>query len=186
MIFGLLMQAIFGFALSGAYNQLVPNHIAGFAIMYGIFLAFGEVGPGNNLGLLASKAIGPTAARGQLYGIAAAIGKVGGFIGTYTFPQIQESFAQHGDYIANTGQFWLGSGLAVASALITFIFIPNIRADAMAEEDAAFREYLIAHGYDVSLMGLKEDGEVGDVEAVREEKTGPVDEKNVAVPAVRA
>jgi hypothetical protein len=29
----------------------------------------------DNLGLLASKAIGPTATRGQLYGIAAAIGK---------------------------------------------------------------------------------------------------------------
>ena len=41
MIFGLCMQAIFGFALSGAYQKLVPNHIAGFAVMYGIFLAFG-------------------------------------------------------------------------------------------------------------------------------------------------
>jgi hypothetical protein len=41
MIFGLCMQAIFGFALSGAYNKLVPGHIAGFAVMYGIFLAFG-------------------------------------------------------------------------------------------------------------------------------------------------
>lgn len=88
MITGFLLQAVFGFALSGAYNQLVPHHIAGFAVMYGIFLAFGELGPGNNLGLLASKAIGPTAARGQLYGIAAAIGKVGAFIGSYTFPQI--------------------------------------------------------------------------------------------------
>ena len=29
----------------------------------------------DNLGLLASKAIGPTATRGQLYGIAAAVGK---------------------------------------------------------------------------------------------------------------
>lgn len=37
MIFGLLMQAIFGFALSGAYDRLVPDHIAGFAIMYGLF-----------------------------------------------------------------------------------------------------------------------------------------------------
>lgn len=35
-------------------------------------------------GLLASKAIGPTCVRGQLYGLAAAIGKVGAFIGTYT------------------------------------------------------------------------------------------------------
>jgi len=76
MVFGFVMQAIFGFALSGAYNQLTnKGSIAGFAVMYGIFLAFGEVGPGNNLGLLASKAISPTCARGQLYGIAAAIGK---------------------------------------------------------------------------------------------------------------
>jgi hypothetical protein len=29
----------------------------------------------DNLGLLASKAVGPTAARGQIYGIAAAVGK---------------------------------------------------------------------------------------------------------------
>ena len=150
--------------------------------------AFGEVGPGNNLGLLASKAIGPTAARGQLYGIAAAIGKVGGFIGTYTFPQIQESFATHGDYVANTGQFWLGSGLAVASALITFFFIPNIKADAMVDEDLAFREYLIAHGYDVSLMGTKEhELGGGDVEVAREDtKVGARDEKDVAVPSASA
>lgn len=63
------------------WNRLVPNHIAGFAILYGIFLSFGELGPGNCLGLLASKAIGPTAARGQLYGIAAAVGK-----GTSPYP----------------------------------------------------------------------------------------------------
>lgn len=37
MITGLLCQAIFGFALSGAYNQLVKQ-IAGFAVMYGIFI----------------------------------------------------------------------------------------------------------------------------------------------------
>jgi len=36
------MQAIFGFILSGAYNKLVnASSIAGFAILYGIFLAFG-------------------------------------------------------------------------------------------------------------------------------------------------
>jgi hypothetical protein len=36
-------------------------------------------GPGNNLGLLASKS-SPTAVRGQFYGVAAAIGKVGAFV----------------------------------------------------------------------------------------------------------
>lgn len=101
------MQAIFGFAMSGAYNKLVPaegGSIAGFAIMYGLFLAFGEVGPGNNLGLLASKSVGPTAARGQLYGIAAAVGKTGAFIGTYTFPYIQKSFNKKGQYLSDTGE----------------------------------------------------------------------------------
>lgn len=33
------------------------------------------------------------------------------------------------------GPFWLGSGLALASALITFVFIPNIKPDAMHDED---------------------------------------------------
>jgi hypothetical protein len=51
--------------------------------MYGIFLSFGELGPGNCLGLLASKS-SPTAVRGQFYGAAAAIGKVGAFIGTWS------------------------------------------------------------------------------------------------------
>jgi hypothetical protein len=39
-------------------------------------------GPGNCLGLLASKT-GPTAVRGQYYGLVAAIGKVGAFCGTW-------------------------------------------------------------------------------------------------------
>lgn len=40
------------------------------------------LGPGNCLGVLAAKS-GPTAVRGQYYGVAAAIGKVGAFIGTW-------------------------------------------------------------------------------------------------------
>lgn len=39
-------------------------------------------GPGNCTGLLASKT-SPTAVRGQFYGVAAAIGKIGAFIGTW-------------------------------------------------------------------------------------------------------
>lgn len=43
------------------------------------------LGAGNCLGLLASKT-SPTAVRGQFYGIAAAIGKIGAFVGTWAFP----------------------------------------------------------------------------------------------------
>ncbi len=62
--------------------------------MYGIFLSFGELGPGNCLGMLAAKS-GPTAVRGQYYGIAAAVGKVGAFVGTWgtvSFPPFYTFF----------------------------------------------------------------------------------------------
>lgn len=151
MIFGLVMQSIFGFALSGAYGYF-KERIVGFAIMYGIFLSWGEVGPGNNVVLFAAKASGPTAARAQLYSLAAASGKVGAFIGTYTFDYIVRRFPE-GD-LQETGIFYIGSGLALLSALVALIFFPNIRADAMNDEDALFRQYLIEHGYDVSGMGI--------------------------------
>lgn len=42
-IAGLLLQALFGFIMSGCYKAL-SKHIGGFAVMYGIFLTFGELG----------------------------------------------------------------------------------------------------------------------------------------------
>lgn len=152
MIFGLVMQAIFGFALSGAYG-FFKERIVGFAIMYGIFLSWGEVGPGNNVGLFAAKASGPTAARAQLYSLAAASGKVGAFIGTYTFEYIVQRFPE-GSQLRETGIFYIGSGMALLSAIVVFFFFPNIKADTMVDEDALFRQYLMDHGYDVSGMGI--------------------------------
>ncbi|KAI0787864.1 metabolite transporter, partial [Fomes fomentarius] len=157
MIIGLLCQAVIGFIMSGLYTQLT-NHIAAFAVVYGIFLSFGELGPGNCLGMLAAKS-GPTAVRGQFYGIAAAVGKVGAFAGTWAWQAIVDDFTRlHPDNknIGNTGPFWIGSGLAIVSAIITFFFIRPLSHDCMIEEDRKFREYLEAHGYDTSQMGLTE------------------------------
>jgi len=158
MILGLVLQAIIGFIMSGLYAQLT-KHIGAFAVIYGIFLSFGELGPGNCLGLLAAKS-GPTAVRGQFYGIAAAIGKVGAFVGTWTFPVIIDDFGGSSSTRGNTGPFWIGSGLAVLSALITYFFIRPLSHDGMLEEDRLFREYLQAHGYDISRMGFKDDDEL--------------------------
>jgi MFS family permease len=168
MIFGLLCQALIGFIMSGLYKHLA-NNIAAFAVVYGIFLTFGELGPGNCLGLLASKT-GPTAVRGQYYGIVAAIGKIGAFIGTWAFPPMINAFGGPDSARGNTGPFWVGSGLAILSALIVFFFIDPIKHDGMEEEDRKFREYLEAHGYDTSQIGLVEDT-VSDVAST--------DEKNV-------
>ncbi len=54
----------------------------------------------------------------------------------------------------NTGPFWIGSGLAILSALITFFFISPLSCDGLVEEDRLFREYLEVHGYDTSRMGF--------------------------------
>ncbi|KAL5635012.1 hypothetical protein ACGC1H_002893 [Rhizoctonia solani] len=176
MIIGLLCQAVIGFGMSGGYEYL-KNHIAGFAILYGIFLSFGELGPGNCLGLLASKS-GPTAVRGQFYGIAAAIGKVGAFVGTWAFPPMIEAFGGASSTRGNTGPFWIGSGLAILSALITLAFIRPLSHDGMVDEDIKFREYLAKHGYDTSKMGL---ASTSDVDSVEAQNLGEVEKEKAAL-----
>jgi len=51
-------------------------------------LTCSQLGPGNCLGLLAGKS-GPTAVRGHYYATAAAIGKVGAFVGTWSMYFLQ-------------------------------------------------------------------------------------------------
>jgi len=180
MITGLLFQAFFGFIMSGLYEQL-KKHIAGFAVIYGIFLCFGEFGPGNCLGLLASKS-SPTAIRGQFYGIAAAIGKVGAFVGTWAFPPMIDAFSKHGADKGNTGPFWVGSGLAILSALVTFFFISPLSADGMAKEDEIFREYLEANGFDTSVMGFAEvDSQTSSTPEDLDEKVKEESDEKIAV-----
>lgn len=76
MVF-VIAQGVVGFIMSGLYGILrLPENIAGFVVVYGIFLALGEMGPGDNIGLVASKTCA-TGIRGQYYAIAAACGKIG-------------------------------------------------------------------------------------------------------------
>jgi len=171
MITALLLQAITGFIMSGAYEKLT-SHIAAFAIVYGIFLSFGEAGPGNCTILLAGKT-SPTAVRGQFYGIAAAVGKLGAFVGTWAFPPIVDAFGGPSSTRGNTGPFWIGSGLAIISAIVTFLFIHPLDARDIIQEDRSFREYLEAHGYDTSAMGLSgEESYTNTVEIDDNEKGG--------------
>ena len=152
MVLGLVAQAIVGFIMSGLYERLT-GHIAAFAVVYGMFLSLGEVGPGNNLGLLASKS-GPTAVRGHNYGIAATVGKVGAFVGTWAFPPMIKAFGGEDSARGNTGPFWVGSGMALLSAAIVLFFVKPLTTDGMVKEDDEFRAYLEANGYDTSQMGL--------------------------------
>ncbi len=56
LILGFLTQSVVGFIMAGTYAKLSQPHVIGaFVVVYGIFLSLGELGPGNNIGLLAAK-----------------------------------------------------------------------------------------------------------------------------------
>lgn len=148
---GVLLQGIVGFIMSACYSQL-KRHIAAFVVVYGIFTSLGEFGPGDNIGLLASKT-SATPIRGQYYGIAAAIGKLGAFVGTYVFPIIIKNNGGDGSDRGNTVPFYVSSGLCIFSAILAIFFCPSVGQDAINKEDIDFVEYLRENGYDVEQLG---------------------------------
>ena len=59
-----------------------------------------------------------------------------------------------GTYKGDTIPVYIGCSLALFSAAVVWLLVPDIRADFMKEEDERFRQYLEEAGYDVSGMGL--------------------------------
>ncbi|KAI9736503.1 MAG: hypothetical protein M1818_006013 [Claussenomyces sp. TS43310] len=152
---GVTAQAIVGYIMAALYGTLSKaGNIGAFCTVYGIFLTLGELGPGDNIGLVASKT-SATGIRGQYYGIAAAFGKIGAFVGTYAFPSIE---ALGGDNIVKRNQypFWVASSLCILSALLATFCLPRIRQDTITYEDARFRTYLESKGWDTRQLGLLE------------------------------
>lgn len=95
LVAALTAQAVVGFIMSGLYRYLnTAAHVAGFVVVYGIFLALGEIGPGDNIGLLASKTCA-TSIRGQYYGIAAAMGKIGAFVVSFYLIRTRHIFIEY-------------------------------------------------------------------------------------------
>lgn len=151
---GVAFQGIIGFFMAAFYGHLnTPSHVAGFVAIYGLFLAAGEIGAGDNIGLVASKTCA-TAIRGQYYSVAAALGKAGGFVGTYVFPSIQ---AAAGADATRAGQypFYVSSSLCILSAAVALFLLPHIGQDIIGHEDERFRAYLQQNGFDTSTMGSK-------------------------------
>lgn len=128
------------------------ENVAGFVVVYGIFLSLGEVGPGDNIGLLASKS-SATGIRGQYYAIAAATGKIGAFVGTYIFPYIQK--AGGSDSVASAQYpFYVSSSLCIFSAILALAFLPQINQDTITKEDLRWRVYLESQGWDTRQLGM--------------------------------
>lgn len=112
------------------------------------------MGPGDNIGLLASKT-SATSIRGQYYGIAAATGKIGAFSAIWLFVPIVHS-GKGGDNStsANQNLFWVASSLCVLALLLAWFFLPEVGQDTIDLEDRRFRAFLQENGYDTAKMGL--------------------------------
>ncbi|KAF2279131.1 MFS general substrate transporter [Westerdykella ornata] len=185
---GVVAQGVIGFLMAGVYPWLSrKENVAGFVVVYGVFLALGEFGPGDNIGLVASKTCatgirydyllervlggdGLTKhnCRGQYYGIAAAVGKIGAFAGSYALDAIQ---TQAGDdkIAAGRNPFFVASALAfLAGGLV--LLLPYIGQDTIDKEDIEFRAYLERNGYDTAKLGLDADGSGSDGGVVLQEE----------------
>ncbi|KAJ5513377.1 Major facilitator superfamily domain general substrate transporter [Penicillium fimorum] len=148
---GVGLQGVIGFIMAGCYKWLAtPENVAAFVVVFGIFSALGEMGPGDNIGLCAAKT-SATAIRGQYYSYAAAIGKVGAFVGAYVIPVIQKNAPN--PTRAGQDPFFVSSALCILAAFMAIFMLPQINQDTITFEDARFRDYLQANGYDTTTMG---------------------------------
>ncbi|ORX90282.1 MFS general substrate transporter [Basidiobolus meristosporus CBS 931.73] len=152
MAIGFALQGIVGIAIGVAYKPLIENAFPLFVVLYGIYLAFGEFGPGDCIGLISAESY-PTAVRGTAYGISAAIGKVGASVGTAAFKPIVDAFGGPNTTNGQRSPFIIGCCLALLGAILTWFFVPNLSKDCLEEEDEAFKEYLAQNGYDVRNIG---------------------------------
>ncbi|KAI8096149.1 major facilitator superfamily domain-containing protein [Halteromyces radiatus] len=150
---GFLIQAVLGIIIGALAKQIVGIFPL-FVILYGFFLFFGEIGPGD-VTLTFSEQY-PTAIRGTCFGLSAALGKAGAAIGTQVFKPILAALAEKtGDPIVAQGYvFIIGSGIALIGAALTILFVPDMSKQKMDTLDEEFRKILSDHGYNVNQLGM--------------------------------
>ncbi|KAJ5398318.1 hypothetical protein N7509_006431 [Penicillium cosmopolitanum] len=151
MTLGFFFWAVWGFLIGGSLHP-IQSVFPLFVVMYGIFQALGEMGPGVATFLCGSESF-PTPLRGHFLGFAAAVGKAGASIGTEVFTPIQHRF--HTTQKGQQAVFLIGSAFCIVGALITWFLIPDMSRE-LETEDARFKTYLEENGYDITSYGEEE------------------------------
>ncbi|KAJ7191561.1 inorganic phosphate transporter [Mycena pura] len=148
---GFAVQGVLGMILGGALGP-IRNHVAAFVVLYGLFGAAAEVGPGIAT-IIISGEVYPTALRGHLFGLSAAWGKVGAAIGTQVFIPIQDAFPT--TLKGEQAVFIIGSAVSIVGAIVTMLTIPGVRTRSidLEVEDESWKDYLKRNGVDISDMG---------------------------------
>ncbi|PPR00651.1 hypothetical protein CVT24_000874 [Panaeolus cyanescens] len=137
-----------GLVIGLTYDK-ITKIIPLFVVFYGLMQSFGNMGPGDMLGLVSAESY-PTPIRGTCYGISAALGKTGAAIGTQAFTPIQ----------LNLGKKWtfiIAAICGTVGIIVTYFFVPDMTGVDLADEDRKFMEYLAENGWT---------GAVGETESV--------------------
>jgi MFS family permease len=156
MMLGFSGYLVFGLIIGCSYDK-ITKIIPLFVIFYGLMQSFGNLGPGDMLGLISSETYA-TSVRGTCYGISAAIGKTGAAVGTQAFTPIQDNLGKRWTFI-------VAAVCGVVGILVTYFFVENLTGEDLAERDKRFRAYLVDHGWDGEmgeddLRALADDGHV--------------------------
>ncbi|KAG6841143.1 hypothetical protein C0991_001419 [Blastosporella zonata] len=144
MMLGFSGYLIFGLIIGLAYDK-ITKIIPLFVVFYGLMQSFGNMGPGDMLGLVSAESYA-TPVRGTCYGLSAAIGKTGAAIGTQAFTPIQI-------HLGKKWTFIIAAICGVTGILVTYFFVPDMTGVDFAIEDAKFMEFLAENGWE---------GEIGD------------------------
>jgi MFS family permease len=139
MMIGFSGYLVFGLIIGCTYGH-ITGIVPLFVIFYGLMQSFGNLGPGDMLGLLSSESYA-TAVRGTCYGLSAALGKTGAAVGTQAFTPIENNFGKRWTFI-------VAAICGVAGILVTYFFVPDITGDDLRYRDEHFRAYLVSHGWE--------------------------------------
>jgi len=139
MMLGFSGYLVFGLIIGLSYDK-ITKIIPLFVVFYGLMQSFGNLGPGDMLGLVSAESWA-TPVRGTLYGISAALGKTGAAVGTQAFTPIQINLGKRWTFI-------IAAICGIAGILITYFFVPDMTGVDLADEDAKFLEYLVANGWE--------------------------------------
>ncbi|KAE8208304.1 hypothetical protein CF327_g7131, partial [Tilletia walkeri] len=149
LITGLAGYLIINLSIGLAWDKLMHNAPA-FVVLFGLLNTFGSFGPGTACGLVSVESY-PTALRGTFYGLSAAVAQTGAVIGTHVFRYVQDHYGKKWPFI-------IAAIVGLVGIVIAYFFVLDTTKFDLEAEDEAWRQYLLANGWnhemgDGSSMG---------------------------------
>ncbi|KAE8227880.1 hypothetical protein CF326_g7210 [Tilletia indica] len=149
LITGLAGYLIISLSIGLAWDKLLHNAPA-FVVLFGLLNTFGSFGPGTACGLVSVESY-PTALRGTFYGLSAAVAQTGAVIGTQVFRYVQDHYGKKWPFI-------IAAIVGLVGIVIAYFFVLDTTKFDLEAEDEAWRQYLLANGWnhemgDGSSMG---------------------------------